>query len=98
MATSGEQAAQVGEAELRRRGVAGLEDVGEQGALGVLQGDDLLLDGAGADQLVAGDDLGLADAVRAVGGLRLGGGVPPWVEVDDDVGAREVEAGAAGLE
>ena len=36
--------------------------------------------------------------MRAVGSLRLGGGVPPRVEVDDDVGAGEVEAGAAGLQ
>ena len=56
------------------------------------------LDGAGGDELVARHDAALADAVRAVGGLRLGGGIPPWVEMHDGVGAREVQAGAAGLE
>ena len=34
----------------------------------------------------------------AVGGLGFGGGIPPRVEVDDGVGAGEVEAGAAGFE
>jgi hypothetical protein len=43
-------------------------------------------------------DARLADPVGAVGGLRLGGGIPPRVEVHDRVGPREVESGAAGLE
>ncbi len=34
----------------------------------------------------------------AVGRLVFDGGVPPGVEVDDGIGAGEVEAGAAGLE
>ena len=34
----------------------------------------------------------------AVSGLGLDGWVPPGVEVHDDIGAGEVEAGAAGLE
>ena len=41
---------------------------------------------------------GLADPVGAVGGLVLDRGVPPAVEVDDVVGAGQVEAGAARLE
>ncbi len=36
--------------------------------------------------------------MRAVRRLRLDGGIPPWVEVHDRVGAGEIEAGAAGLE
>ena len=40
----------------------------------------------------------LADAVRAVGGLVLDGGVPPRVDQEHVVGGGEVEAGAAGLE
>ena len=40
----------------------------------------------------------LADAVGAVGGLVLDGGVPPGIHVDDVVGGGEVEPGAAGLE
>jgi uncharacterized protein (DUF433 family) len=40
----------------------------------------------------------LADAVGAVGGLVLDGGVPPAVEVEDVGGGGEVEADTAGLE
>ncbi len=36
--------------------------------------------------------------MRAVAGLRFGGGVPPRVVVDHGVGSGEVEADAAGLE
>src|SRR5262249_14288323 len=49
---SSQQFAQVGQAELRGGRIAGLEDVGEQRALGLLQREHLFLDGAGADQLV----------------------------------------------
>ena len=59
---------------------------------------DLLLDRAGRDEPVGGHDLGLADAVGAIGGLLLDGRVPPRIEVDDGVGGGEVEARAAGLE
>ena len=59
---------------------------------------DPVLDGALADQPVHLDGPGLADAVRAVGGLVLDGRVPPAVVVDDVVGAGEVEPGAGGLE
>ena len=57
-----------------------------------------LLDGVLAEQLVDEDRLVLADAVGAVRGLGLGGGVPPRVVVDDGVGGGQVEAGAAGFE
>ena len=40
----------------------------------------------------------LADAVDAVGGLVLFGGVPPPVVVDDDRGDGEVDADAGGEE
>ena len=59
---------------------------------------DPLLDGALGDEPVHLHRPGLADPVGAVGGLVLDGGVPPAVEVDDVVGAGQVEAGAAGLE
>jgi hypothetical protein len=59
---------------------------------------DAVLDGAGADEFVDEDGFVLADAVSAVGRLVFGGGIPPWVEVDDAVGGGEVEAGAAGFE
>jgi hypothetical protein len=63
-----------------------------------LEREDFFFDGAGADEFVAGDGARLADAVGAVGGLGLGGRIPPRVEVDDGVGAREVEAGTAGFQ
>ena len=50
------------------------------------------------DQAVGEDLLGLADAVGAVDGLRLDGGVPPGVEQVDVVGGGQVQAEAAGLE
>ena len=56
------------------------------------------LDGAGGDQLNAGDRAGLADAVGAVRGLGLGSRVPPRVEMNDCIGPGEVQAGPAGLE
>ena len=59
---------------------------------------ELLLERAGADELVHLHVARLADAEGAVGGLVLHGRVPPAVEVEDVVGARQVEAGAAGLD
>ncbi len=79
-------------------GVAGFEDLGEEGAFGGLQGEDFFFHGAGADEFVAGDDAVLADAVGAVGGLGFDGGIPPRVKVDDGIGGGKVEAGAAGFE
>jgi hypothetical protein len=58
--------------------------VGELAFLG-LELVDAFLDGALADELVDEDRLGLADAVGAVDGLGLGGGVPPRVVVDETV-------------
>ena len=71
--------------------------VGQRPLAGEQLGDPLL-DRALGDQPVHLHRLGLADPVGAVGGLLLDGGVPPAVEVDDVVGAGQVEAGAAGLE
>ena len=89
----------------RRHGTSGSvarlvapEQARGQRALAPLQGEHALLDAAGDDQVVDEDRLGLADAVGAVGGLGLGGRVPPGVVVDDGVGAGQVEAGAARLE
>ena len=89
---------EVGEGEFGGGGVAGFENVGEEGAFFVLEGEDFFFDGAGRDEFVARDDAGLADAVGTVGGLRFGGGIPPRVEVHDGVGGSEIEAGAAGFE
>src|SRR4051794_26044716 len=63
-----------------------------------MEHDDLLLDRAARDQPIDRHRLRLADAVRAIGRLILDGGVPPGIEMDDVVGGRQVDAGAAGLE
>ena len=78
--------------------VVGVEDGVGQVALLLLEFEDLLLDGVAADQAVGEDVLGLADAVRAVDGLGLDGGVPPGVEQVDVFGGGQVQAQAAGLE
>ena len=75
-------------------GEGGVDD----GLLLLLHREDFLLDRAARDEFDAVHAPGLADAVRAVGGLVLDGGVPPGVEVNDHVGAGEVQPGAAGLE
>ena len=59
---------------------------------------DAFLEGAFADEVVGDDGAGLADAVGAVGGLVLDGGVPPAVVVDDVGGLGEGEAEGAGAE
>ena len=94
-----EQFGQVGfvEAQLGS-GAAAFEHGARQFGLAALHGLDFLLDGAGADQAVDEYRLVLTDAVGAVGGLRFGGRVLPWVVVDHGVGGGEVEADAAGLE
>ena len=69
-----------------------------QFALGADHVVDAFLEGAAGDEAVHLHVALLADAVGAVGGLRLDGGVPPQVEVDDVGGGGEVQAGAAGLQ
>ena len=59
---------------------------------------DAFLEGAFADEVVGDDGADLADAVGAVGGLVLDGGVPPAVVVDDVRGLGEGEAEGAGAE
>ena len=75
-----------------------IEEPGDEFALAVLHGDDLLFDGAPGDEFVDEDGLVLADSMGAVGGLLLDGGIPPRIVVDDGVGGSEVQTGAAGLE
>ena len=58
----------------------------------------LLLHRVARDQPVGEHRPGLADAVRAVDGLRLHRRVPPRVEEEDVLGGREVQAEPAGLE
>jgi hypothetical protein len=66
-------------------------------SLALLEGEDLLLDAAGDDQLVDEYRLVLAQAMRAIGGLVLHRRVPPGVVVDDGVGGGQIESDAAGF-
>ena len=61
-------------------------------AFGLVQTEDLLLDGVGSDEVIDRDVAMLTDTVGAVGGLLFDGRVPPRVEMDDVVGSGEVEA------
>src|SRR5882724_1022766 len=72
----------------------GLDD----GALLLLERQNLLFHRAARDELVAGHHAGLADAVGTIGSLILHRRIPPWVKVDDRVRAGEGETHAAGLE
>ena len=85
-------------AEGADEGVVGGDDgVGEL-AFVLLEGDDFFFDRVLGDEAAGVDSPGLADAVGAVDGLLLDGGVPPGVEEEDVVGGGEVEAEAAGFE
>ena len=59
---------------------------------------DALLDGILTKQFVHKDRLVLADAIGAIGRLRLGRGIPPRIVMDHRVGRCEVEPRAAGFE
>ena len=64
----------------------------------LLQFPDFFLDRAGRDQPVGVHGLGLANAVRAIDGLRFDGGVPPRIVQHHVAGGGEIEAGAGGAE
>src|SRR6185503_13496630 len=93
-----EERLEVGEGEFRRSGIAGLEHAGQQRALLALQREHLLFNRICSDQFVTGDNAGLANAVRTIGGLRLRGGIPPGIKMYDRVRTGEIEAGAASFE
>src|SRR5581483_2615125 len=57
----------------------------------LLQRQNLLLDGAARDELVIEDVLGLPDTVSTIGGLILHRRVPPWIVMDDVIGAGKVQ-------
>lgn len=59
---------------------------------------DFFFEGILGDEAVDEDVVLLADAVGSVCRLRLYGGIPPEVVVDDMGGGGEVEAGAGGLQ
>src|SRR5580765_5293617 len=73
---------------------SGLDD----GALLLLERQNLLLHRAARDELVAGHHACLADAMGAIRGLDFHRRVPPRVEMDDRVRAGERKANTAGLE
>lgn len=59
---------------------------------------DLFFEGVLGDEAVDEDVVLLADAVGAVCRLRLYGGIPPKVVMDDMGGGSEVEASAGGFQ
>jgi hypothetical protein len=63
-------------------------------SLAFLQGEDLLLDAAGDDQLVDENRLVLTETMRAIGGLVLHRRVPPGIVVDDRIGSGQIESDA----
>src|ERR1041385_1729182 len=69
----------------------------DDGALLLLERQDLLLHCAARNEFVACHHAGLADAVCAIRGLVLHRWIPPRVEMDDRVCAGERKAHAAGL-
>ena len=72
--------------------------IGDELRLLVLEDADFLFYGISSKQAVGDNLILLADAVRAVDGLVLDGGVPPWIIEDDVRGGGEVESRAAGLQ
>jgi len=63
-----------------------------------LQGGDFFLDGIPADEAVSEDVAILSDAVSAIDGLCLDGGIPPGIEDEDVIGGGEVQPESARLE
>ena len=53
--------------------------------------ENFFLDGVLHDELVYGDRLCLTDAVRAICCLILRGKIPPWVKMDHNIRARQVQ-------
>ena len=74
------------------------EDIGDGLRLGLLQFPDLLLDGAGRDEAVSVDGLGLANPMRAVDGLGFNSRIPPGIVEDNVTGGGKVQAGSRGAQ
>ena len=58
-----------------------------------VQIENALFDAVRDDKAIDRDGPTLADAVGPIGCLVLDCRVPPWVEMDDKIGCREIEAG-----
>ena len=78
--------------------VGTFKDAVGESAFALVQAQDFLLDGVVADEMIDGDSLLLTDAIGAVCGLLLDGGIPPWVEMNDIVGCRQIQTYTACLE
>jgi hypothetical protein len=88
---SRQQQLQILPREAGEEALVGLDDGVGEVSLGLLELQDLLLDCIAGDDAAGEDGPGLADAVGAVDGLGLDGGVPPRIEQVDVVGGGQVE-------
>ena len=78
--------------------VGSFEDTVGEGALALVEPQNLLFDGVMTDKMINGNGLCLTDTVSTVSGLLFDGWIPPRVEVDDIVGSCQVQTYAACLE
>ena len=68
------------------------EDAVREGTFALVEAQDFLLDGVVADEVIDSDGLLLTDSVGTVCGLLLDSGVPPWIQMNDIVGSRQVQS------
>ena len=61
----------------------------------LLHFEDFLLNGVFRNELVYGNRPGLTDTVRAVCGLVLCGEIPPWVEMNHNIRAGQIQPRSA---
>jgi hypothetical protein len=94
----GEEEFEVFALEVAEQAVVLTEDGVREFAFRVLEFEDLFFNRVAGDEAVGEDIAGLADAVGAVDGLSLNGGVPPGIEEEDISGGGQIEAKAAGTE
>src|SRR5215210_230137 len=93
-----QQQLQILPAQARQHAPIRLDDGVGEVSLALLELENLLLDGVAGHQTAGEDGTALADAVGAVDGLGLDGGVPPGIEEVDVVGGGEVQAQPPRLE
>ena len=75
-----------------------LDDGAGEGGFVALQGTDFFLHRSSGEQTIRDHLIALADAVRAVDGLRLDCRIPPWVVEHDITRGGEIEAGAGSFQ
>ena len=71
--------------------VVGANDRVCQVALCLLEGEDLFFDCVASNQSISKDAFRLADAVRAIDGLRFDRRVPPGIEQEDILGSGQIQ-------